>query len=103
VSGRTSISEDQGSKLICEQAMSCDELADDNKTLWLKIPTESEITPDDVVEILTQFKGRTKVIIYLEKEKKKLVCNSNLRVNSVDETLLETLKTKLGEKSVVLK
>jgi DNA polymerase-3 subunit alpha len=103
VSGRTTISEDQGSKLICEQAMSCDELAEDNKTLWLKIPTESEITPDDVVEILTGFKGRTKVIIYLEKEKKKLVCNSNLRVNSADEKLIETLKTKLGEKSVVLK
>jgi DNA polymerase-3 subunit alpha len=103
VSGRTSISEDQGSKLICEQAMSCDDMVDDGKTLWLKISAESEITADNIVEVLSKFKGRTKVIIYIEKEKKKLVCNNNLMVNSADETLIETLKSMLGEKSVVIK
>ncbi len=102
ISGRASVSEDQATKVICESVTEYDDIINKNRTLWLKISKESELTPNNIIDILKKRKGKTPVIIYDEKKKQKLTLTSSNYI-SVDDSFMSELKNILGEKSVVLK
>jgi len=102
VSGKVSVSDDQPTKVICESIIPYNDIVYQSSTLWLKIPKETSISPEAVISILQEKRGRTPVIIYDEGKKQKLTLSVSNYV-SVDEALLEELKKLLGEKSIVLK
>ena len=100
--GRVTATEGQESKIICEKVVPYDELVERSSVLWLKIPKESNLTPENIRNIIVLSKGKTPVIIYNEETKEKLKLKENYWVNP-NENLISDLKTLLGEKSVVLK
>lgn len=102
VSGHASISEDQPSKIICESIQTYEKLSPVKRTLWLKIPKDSNLMPDDIIKYISSKKGNTPVIIYNEAKKQKLTLKSENHAN-IDENLIDKLKKLLGEKCVVLK
>lgn len=102
VTGRASISEDQEPKVICENVKTYESLSETNKTLWLKIPSGSKITPDDILNIIDGSKGKIPVIIYLEEKKQKLILTDKNWIN-LNNVIIERLQLILGEKSVVVK
>ncbi len=102
INGRASISEDQPAKVICESITTYNELVYQNQTLWLKISKDSDVVPEQIIEILREKRGKSPVIIYDEAKKQKLTLNSSNYV-LVDDFLISKLKNLLGEKSVVIK
>lgn len=80
-----------------------DELAGENretsKTLYLRLKSGDDPHVERINCILTMFPGNSKVVLYLEKEEKKLggvTCQ-------LHEALLTELKELLGEGAVVVK
>lgn len=102
ISGKASISEDQGNKLIAESIRGYREIEALSKTLWLKIPQNSEVTPDDILDIIKDYKGYTSVKIYDEKNRRKLILDQSCSVN-LKEYLVEKLEALLGSDSVIIK
>lgn len=106
VYGKASVSEDQDTKIICEQIKTYQEISgteiNPKKTLWLKISKDSNITPKQILGILSLNKGTTPVIIYDELKKQKLYISENNWIN-INDDLINNLKNLLGNKSIVLK
>lgn len=102
IEGNASISEDQNPKVIATKILSFEEMISKNKTLWLKIPFDLEIDLKDMEQILLRNKGATPVIIYIEKEKKKLKLKESHFVDT-SEIALNEFKAILGDENVILK
>lgn len=102
VTGKATIAEDQPSKVICEEIRTFDQIDEVTKTLWLKIPKESNIELRNITDITSKYKGNNKFIIYLEKTKQKLNANAENYV-SINEKLIDELKKLLGEGNVIAK
>ena len=102
VKGRASISEDQEPKIICEKVTTVEKLEQSTKTLWIKLPKESDKTIEDISHLLSYYSGESKVIIYDEKTNQKLIASKDkyVRINSV---LLVELEEMLGEGNVINK
>ncbi len=100
IEGKASISEDQPPKVIASLVKSYEQISN-TKTLWLKIAKNSNITLDDINNIILKNKGTTPVIIYDESKKTKLMLKENFRV-LVSDNLIKDLQNMLGEKAVVL-
>lgn len=102
VTGKATIAEDQPSKVICEEIRTFDQIDEVTKTLWLKIPKESNVELRNITDVTSKYKGNNKFIIYLEKTKQKLNANVENYV-SINEKLIDELKKLLGEGNVVAK
>lgn len=102
VNGKMSISEDQPTKLIAEEIFPLERLLDGNKKLWLKIEKGSEITLEQIIEIIAKHKGHTPVIVYDERDNKKMPLKEAYKV-SPDSFFMEDIKKLLGDENVVLK
>lgn len=102
VSGKANISEDQGSKILADKITSYDELLAKSKTLWIKIPRNISLTPDDIANILRENSGKTPVIIYDESTGAKYRMGEACHAN-VTSTLTDALNELLGKGTVVLK
>jgi len=105
IRGRVSILEDKNAKLIATEIVPYDKLIKKNtkNTLWLKlnINMPSNVL-DSIRAILSKYKGDTDVIIYSERDKKKLKAPQSLFVNTSNE-LVKELKNLLGEDCVIVK
>jgi DNA polymerase-3 subunit alpha len=69
-----------------------------SQTLWLKLPSEQDPLFEHIRLLLTMFPGQGRMIIYCEKEKKRIGTHCVLH-----EALLTELCELCGEKNVVLK
>jgi len=102
VNGNASISEEQPPKVICQKITSYNQLNKLNRTLWLKIPKNSNLSIKNLIDVLSENKGKTPVKVFDEATNQRLYINSNNWVNVNNEFILK-LKNILGEKCVVLK
>ena len=68
------------------------------KTLWVRIPSEAGEELEHIRLLLTMFPGREKMVVYCEKEKKRI---GTLCV--IHEALIDELRELYGEKNVVVK
>ena len=68
------------------------------KTLWLKLPSENDSMFEHVRLLLTMFPGFNRMIIYCEKEKKRVGTRC-----IIHEALLAELQELCGEENVVIK
>lgn len=102
VKGNATIAEDQPSKVICQEIRTFEQLDEMTKTLWLKIPKDSNVTIDNITEITSKYKGRSKIIIYVEKTKQRLNANKQNYV-TINDNLIYDVKKLLGEGNVVIK
>ena len=71
---------------------------DRENTLWLKLPEEDTEKLEYIRLLLTMFPGTQKMIIYCEKEKKKMGTRC-----IIHEALIEELKELYGEENVVVR
>ena len=69
-----------------------------SQTLWLKLPSEQDPLFEHIRILLTMFPGPERMIIYCEKEKKRIGTHCVLH-----EALFSELRELCGEKNVVLK
>jgi DNA polymerase-3 subunit alpha len=69
-----------------------------DSTLWVKLPSEQHPLFGHIQLLLTMFPGRGRMILYCEKEKKRIGTHCVLH-----EALLAELRELCGEKNVVLK
>ena len=102
ISGRASVSEDQQPKVIADTITPYEELVDMDKTLWLKLPKEKEINMNVLQNILERNHGNAKVIVYDEKNAKKMAVSPRYYAK-LTEGLLEELNNFLGQGCVVVK
>ena len=96
--GHASVEDGMDSKIICERIIAFDETGCD---IWLQFATMEEYQEKEKVlmDILYDSDGNDEVVIYISQTKqiKRLGKNQSIKVN---EDILATLKTFLGEKNV---
>jgi len=102
VRGVVNIQDEDVAKVLANRIFSFDEMRNKNKKLWLKIEDGKEDNLEKVKNVLKSSKGSTEVIMYLEKEKKKIKAKRENYV-TVDYILLENLKDILGADCVIYK
>jgi DNA polymerase-3 subunit alpha len=102
VSGRASISEDQGSKVISDGIRAYEELEEADRTLWIKLPKDKDISTEAIKTLLVKNKGASKVIIYDEKTKKRMSVSPAYYAKPNEELIAE-LTALCGEGCVVVK
>ena len=66
--------------------------------LWIKVKSADEAVLKRIKLVLTMFPGKQQMIIYLEREKKRIGASC-----IIHEALVEELKELLGEENVVIK
>lgn len=101
VKGRVSIVDEQDSKIILQRIIPFDNV---KNNLYIKTKDFKTYKGlyDQIIKLVSEYKGEDKVIIYLEKEKtiKKLQNNYNVNINN---ELLTKLKLILGQECVKVK
>lgn len=96
VEGRLNLRDDEPPKLIADQIYSLESYMERRKTkLFLKLPAYSEALWDQIKTILAKYPGKTEVVLYLEKDRKKMKTQSNYWV-SINRSLLTELKALIG-------
>ena len=112
VEGKVSVRDEQASSVICEsmrflekdkQVIEGSSTTSEPLTLWLKIPKESHVSPDELLEMMSRYGGNTPVVIYDEKAGKPMRVKPNHWINSENHNLINQLREALGSRSVVLK
>ena len=105
VSGRASISEEEG-KLLASEIRTFDavkaRMEDESKELWILLPNREELAhvSSELDKLLNDYPGGTKVFIQLKEEKRGLVTRNTVHV---DEGLLSQLKLEYGANSVLVR
>lgn len=102
IEGKASISEDQKPKIICTNVKIYEMLENINKTLWVKLPKDLNISIKDIESTLLNNKGVTPVIVYDEAKKTKFNLNNTHWVN-ISDNLLTELKDILDSSCIVIK
>ncbi len=102
IEGKASISEDQKPKIICTNVKIHEMLENINKTLWVKLPKDLNISIKDIESTLLNNKGVTPVIVYDEAKKTKFNLNNTHWVN-ISDNLLTELKDILDSSCIVIK
>ncbi|MCL2754010.1 MAG: DNA polymerase III subunit alpha, partial [Defluviitaleaceae bacterium] len=106
VDGKVSLREDKGNAVICDKIRFLqpdDTMQTQNLTLWLKIPAESGLAPQNLLEGLSRYGGTTPVVIYDESTKQRLRLKPEHWVNVDSPQLIITLQDILGEDAVIIK
>ena len=98
VNGQASLEENAAGKVIANDIKVFDEYG---TSLWIAFADKDDYTNKEaeLFELLSENKGKDKVIIYLVKEKQSKMLPAMYRVDSND-TLVEKLKAMYGEKFV---
>lgn len=98
IRGRVSLGDEPVAKLVCEQAVSFDQVP---RQLWLQYGDLSAYQQGEkeLLDLLGSSEGRDQVVIYLSRERAKKVLPASWNVSASQE-LLSRLYEKLGEKNV---
>jgi DNA polymerase-3 subunit alpha len=70
-----------------------------NRTLWLKIAKALTVSQAAVTDVLKKYRGDTRVMIYNEKQNKKVLANDSLWV-TLGDALITDLEDLLGSGNV---
>jgi DNA polymerase-3 subunit alpha len=89
-------------KVIADGFRSYDELDAASKTLWVKLAKDRDLSVHVIMHKLMDYKGLSKVIIYDEKEQKKMTVTPSYYVGVCD-ALIAELKMLCGEGNVIVK
>ncbi len=95
IKGRAGIDFDQPPKIIAEEIRTVEDL-------WIRIPADSDQTPESLKTLLNAFKGKTRVRIVDEKTGRRLVSAPEDCVR-IDDVLIIKLREALGGENVVVK
>jgi DNA polymerase-3 subunit alpha len=104
IQGKVSVREEEDAKIIANELLFYEDipdaadrpvLADEKRTVWIKIPKDSAIQPQAITDILQNNRGNTRVYIYNERLNQKLALKENLWVNPCH-TLVNDLENVLG-------
>ena len=99
VEGRISLSEEDEPKIICRSVSPLTKCS--NEKLYVKISAEKSFDTFNVLKkVLIKYAGDTPVVVYLEKDKMKVIAERSLWVDSENEKLIQELKEMLGENCV---
>ena len=100
ISGRVQIEDEKDAKLICE---SVESFSDKPRKLWIKLRNKEEhdALEVEIRQLLSDSDGRDEVVIYLAEEKQMKSLGRSLTVNA-EGLLLDKLKEKLGDESIVV-
>ncbi|MCL1996155.1 MAG: DNA polymerase III subunit alpha [Defluviitaleaceae bacterium] len=98
IGGRINTKEGEDPKIIANTVEELTEKAE----LWIKLPKNTALEIEEIVNICSGHSGATPVIIYKEATKTKYNFSSQVTINTSG-NLIPTLKELLGEDSVVLK
>ncbi len=100
LSGRVQLEDEKDAKLICETVES---FSDKPRKLWIKLRNKEEhdALEVEIRELLADSDGRDEVVIYLAEEKQMKSLGRSHTVNA-EGILLDLLKEKLGDDSVVV-
>jgi len=100
ISGRVQIEDEKDAKLICE---SVESFTDKPRKLWIKLRNKEEhdALEVEIRQLLSDSDGRDEVVIYLAEEKQMKSLGRSLTVNA-EGLLLDKLKEKLGDESIVV-
>lgn len=102
VEGRLNLRDDEPPKLIADKIQSLEAYVKKHgQKLFLKLESYSEAQWERIKNILQKHPGPTEVVLYLEKDRKKMKTQSNYWV-TVERSLIEELKTLLGTDGVKL-
>ena len=102
VNGRTQVSVDGDTKIICEDIHPYEELEDTDKTIWIRLPADRNINAESVMPVLMRSRGTSKVIIYDEKTRPKMSVRPQYYVKPSEE-LVSALTELCGSGNVVVK
>lgn len=97
VKGRLNISENEDPKLIIE---SIDPASEDQKNVFIRIESFENFDLDKLKNIVKDFKGKNKLVIYDAASKKAHSLNREFWVNIEDEEILQRLKNIYGNDNV---
>ena len=104
ISGRASVREDRDTSVICNDIRFLYQSGEDTaKTLWLKIPADKTVSYNDIMGVLSRFRGTSPVVIYDEKTKQKMRVKPTYYINLHSEQATLMLKSLLGETAVVIR
>ena len=102
VKGRISVRDEKEPQLMVDEIRPISDLgaasSPTEKRLWVKLPSIDDPALNRIELILTMFPGKQQMIIYCEKERKKLTASC-----LIHEALIAELSEMLGEGSVVVK
>ncbi len=100
LSGRVQIEDEKDAKLICETVES---FSDKPRKLWIKLRNKEEYDALEVEirQLLADSDGKDEVVIYLAEEKQMKSLGRSMTVNA-EGILLDLLKEKLGDDSIVV-
>ena len=100
LSGRVQIEDEKDAKLICETVES---FADKPRKLWIKLRNKEEhdALEVEIRQLLADSDGKDEVVIYLAEEKQMKSLGRSMTVNA-EGILLDLLKEKLGDDSIVV-
>ncbi|MGN1318077.1 MAG: OB-fold nucleic acid binding domain-containing protein, partial [Lachnospirales bacterium] len=95
IDGRASVS-DNKINIISDKFTPFESLEEANKTLWIKIPKNSGIGINNILNITNKYPGYSSVILYIEETKKKMRSSSKNNV-TIEPELRAELEKLLGE------
>ncbi len=100
LSGRVQIEDEKDAKLICETVES---FSDKPRKLWIKLRNKEEhdALEVEIRQLLADSDGKDEVVIYLAEEKQMKSLGRSMTVNA-EGVLLDLLKEKLGDDSIVV-
>ena len=100
LSGRVQIEDEKDAKLICETVES---FSDKPRKLWIKLRNKEEhdALEVEIRQLLADSDGKDEVVIYLAEEKQMKSLGRSMTVNA-EGILLDLLKEKLGDDSIVV-
>ena len=103
INGTASVREEEDIKIIASEIKNIANIdARAPKTMWIKIPKDIKILDSNITDILKNYKGDIPVIVYDEKNNRKIKLNNNFLV-SESVQLVDELMRILGENSILIK
>lgn len=100
VEGRLNLRDDEPPKIIADGISTLDQYMEKRQSkLFLKLQGYNEPLWDTIKTVLAKYPGETEVVLYLEKDRKKMKTQSNYWV-TIQRGLLSELKTILGNDAV---
>lgn len=100
IEGRLNLRDDEPPKIIADQIYKLEGYVQKKEEkLYLKIPGYSDGLWEQIKNILTKYPGKTEVVLYLDKERKKMKTQSNYWVR-IERGLMTELRNLLGRDAV---
>lgn len=102
VSGRADITEERGYKIVAEGITPYSDLLEADKTIWIKLPADKNISFEAIKDLLAANKGKSRVTVYDEKTKKRFSVAPQYYA-SPSEELTDAVTALCGEGCMVIK